>query len=867
MERKAFLDQEAPPGYVAGLGRGATGFTTQADIGGANLNPPTNSDSEDEAYKDADEDGLLQRQDWDREDEEADRIYKEIEDRLNSRRKRKTDDEKKEYNSMQDIGAQFKDLKEELSTVTKAQWLELPEVGDLTRRNKRLRQLDQEQQRHYAVPDSIVGGQLNAENTDLKAISSAKDALLSFNLDQNATKNESVNADAYLQTMEKSQDFGDLEKGRVILSSLRKSQPQNASSWISSARLEEKYKNFDQARWYISKGCDLCPRSADIWLESLRLNQNDVKLCRVTVTEAIKLNSHSTKLWMKAASLEADDFSRKRIFRKALEYNSGSVELWSCLVELETDNEDKKKLLQRAIELIPDSLDLTLALLNLETDCTQLKLLIKDAKERLPQCLGLWVKEFKVEEDHSHSAQNVRKLVESCLQHLETMVITRKRWLDICTQAESDGHLITCRTVLESIADLDLAAMDKKDKLNIWNNEISRLLQEGAHHTVQYMYSYIVSAYSEDVDCWLEYINVVKLHDSQDKLYSVFEEAVSKAGQNEILWLMYAKDKWQVSGDIEAAKRILQRGFAAVENSADMWCAIVKLECWEENYEKALSLYQDARDALPETPKLWYKNVTLMRQLNMVEDALDLVEEGIERFPECDKFYLQKGQILESQQKFKQAREAYLEGTSEVPSSASVWIALCRVTEKKLGIVIRARTDLDNALNVNSKSVSLWRERVRFEKRNNNMSHAQSLLNKALKLNPHAPELWCERILFAGKPQQLKNLTMDALKQTDANYQVVLLYASQLWKQNKISIARKWFEKALQSNKAIGDSWAWFYVFLRKNGTDGEVEQLVKDFSQTEVTHGEIYCSVNKDVKNWRKTPLQILEIVAERLI
>jgi hypothetical protein len=34
-QRKAFLSQAPPPGYVPGLGRGATGFTTRSDIGPA----------------------------------------------------------------------------------------------------------------------------------------------------------------------------------------------------------------------------------------------------------------------------------------------------------------------------------------------------------------------------------------------------------------------------------------------------------------------------------------------------------------------------------------------------------------------------------------------------------------------------------------------------------------------------------------------------------------------------------------------------------------------------------------------------------------------------------------------------------------
>ena len=34
-KKKQFLDLQAPPGYVAGVGRGATGFTTRSDIGPA----------------------------------------------------------------------------------------------------------------------------------------------------------------------------------------------------------------------------------------------------------------------------------------------------------------------------------------------------------------------------------------------------------------------------------------------------------------------------------------------------------------------------------------------------------------------------------------------------------------------------------------------------------------------------------------------------------------------------------------------------------------------------------------------------------------------------------------------------------------
>jgi hypothetical protein len=41
-KQKPFLGQKAPTGYVPGLGRGATGFTTRSDIGPArDISDPT----------------------------------------------------------------------------------------------------------------------------------------------------------------------------------------------------------------------------------------------------------------------------------------------------------------------------------------------------------------------------------------------------------------------------------------------------------------------------------------------------------------------------------------------------------------------------------------------------------------------------------------------------------------------------------------------------------------------------------------------------------------------------------------------------------------------------------------------------------
>ncbi len=89
-----FLHKKAPAGYVAGLGRGATGFTTRSDLGPARdfmdeLPPLSGGAGEGEDQeKDPDtETGLFAGVPYEADDEEADRIYEAIDAKMQERRK------------------------------------------------------------------------------------------------------------------------------------------------------------------------------------------------------------------------------------------------------------------------------------------------------------------------------------------------------------------------------------------------------------------------------------------------------------------------------------------------------------------------------------------------------------------------------------------------------------------------------------------------------------------------------------------------------------------------------------------------------------------------------------------------------------
>lgn len=112
--RRDFLSQPAPENYVAGIGRGAVGFTTRSDLGPARDGPSEEQissaikkrseqlglteakdsggggDDEDEnRYQDPDNEvGLFAGGIYEKDDEDADRIWREVDDKMAKRRQK-----------------------------------------------------------------------------------------------------------------------------------------------------------------------------------------------------------------------------------------------------------------------------------------------------------------------------------------------------------------------------------------------------------------------------------------------------------------------------------------------------------------------------------------------------------------------------------------------------------------------------------------------------------------------------------------------------------------------------------------------------------------------------------------------------------
>lgn len=875
MDRKAFLDQEPPPGYVAGVGRGATGFTTSADTAGVRFESDFGNEERDDLQETGSDEGILAKNtNRTNEDEEADKIYEEIDRRLQRKRARALQEE--EDNGVVEIEAgngvirkEFSSFKKDLAAVSLDEWTNLPDVGDLTRRNKRQRLLDQQMQRSYAAPDALIagtgGGFQQGPGLELTRALDSVDA-------------STVKVADIEQWEQSNAQVGDVEKSRLILASLRRSEPTKPDSWIASARLEEQAKNFARAKSLIREGCTKVPHSPQIWLESIRIHRNSnegTKVCKNILSEALRLNSTSEELWFLGVELEnpADLFSRKKILMKALEYQPENARFWKALVDLEETENDKIRLLQKATELCPNDWDLWLNFINLSS-YKEAKGILNKARKALPQNHKVWITALKLEERENEavSVQKLSSMLKKGIAELEKHAAPTgtETWLEESVQAEAEDFDKTCQALIENVSSI---IPDGEEKLLT----LLEFAEEHSGKTSLFLYQQIVKEYPHEVGSWVRLFASLKTDESNyPELYDFYKQAIQLNPQKEIFYLMFAKDKWLLTDDIDEARTILENSIEVLPLSERIWLARVKLELRTANFGAAYKISKLALDRNKElSPSLWYKHIHLLRfclheKMEFVssEELKSVSQEAHDLFPDNPKLYLQRAQILIDLNDQKSARELLSVGSRVCPKSVEIWCSLSDI-DVDLSAAARARSLLDKAVLENPKSDVIWCKKIDLEIQQKDMVTARQMINKCLKEFPESPRIWLQHLAMILKPSHRKNAYLDALKLTNNSTQILLGIGVFFWMEGKFIKAKSWFDRAVSSDLKHGDAWGWTYCFLRKNGLQEEMNQLLERVSTNfdDINRGETWNQVVKDSRNLAKSPQEIVHLVAEKLL
>jgi len=904
----------APSGYVPGMGRGAGGMGRGAGAGGGNAEQgagagPSGYDGNDK---------LFDNTPYDDEDEEADRIYEAIDERM--KKKRKKDGNNKTSNddsssSTSKIGAQFRELKEKLAGVSETEWAAIPDVGDYSLRYKQKRRRDTFtpitdsllESRSMANADatsgnavlagtahaadgtkSVAAAGLQSVVSNMSGLAEARGTVLGMSLDRmsdSVSGQTVVDPKGYLSSLSNTKlasdaEIGDINKARLLLKSVRDTNPKHGPGWIAAARVEEAAGKTLQARKLIQEGCEVCHNNEDVWLEAARLHPADV--AKTILASAVRRIPTSVKIFLHAADLENNEDSKKAVLRKGLEMNPTSVTLWKAAIELE-DSENAKILLSVAVEKVPQSVDMWLALARLETYENARKVL-NQARRALPAERSIWLAAAKLEESQNHDDivdKIVQKAVSSLSKH--DAVVTRAQWLKEAEMAEASQAPATSAAIVKHTLGV---GVDVEDRQRTWSDDANGAVSRGAISTARAILAHSLSAFPSKRSLWMQAVELERKHGNAESLDDVLAAASERLPKQEIFWLVRAKERW-VSGDIEKSREILTQAFAANPNSEPVWLAAAKLEWETGEIDRARVLLTRARERAS-SDRVYMKSADFERESKRFDDALALIEEGLVKYPKFAKLYLMGGQICSedlemNKSNLNRARNFYQKGLQSCSSSVILWIMSSKLEEKAPTLIAlanggngsngvsgvgftKARSLLELARLKNPKSPELWVEATRLERRAGNDKLAMSLMARALQECPQSGLLLAENISTSPRAEQ-KSKSADAIKKNPDDPLVITAVASLFASERKQEKARKWFERAVILNPDLGDSWAKYYALELEVGIEAK-QKLIKDRCvAADPKHGEIWCMVVKDMKNRKKTVVECLELAAQHIL
>jgi pre-mRNA-processing factor 6 len=826
--------------------------------------------------------------------------YRRITSYREAREKKEREDYERDNPKIQQ---QFADLKRALGAVTDEEWAAIPEVGDMTGKNRRAKQ--NLRQRFYAVPDSVLAGardmgqmdtsisaqEESAANgsgpsngdadgvmTNFAAIGAAKERQLQSRLDQaggggfDSTAGTSTNIDpkGYMTALTEKETKGETPVGdfvrlRQLLESVIRSNPKHGPAWITAARIEAEAGKIGAARTVIARGAQYCPTSEDVWLANIHYNENgtDNANAKIVAANANKNNDRSVQLWLAATDLETDPRDKRRVLQKALVAVPQSVALWRKAIPLEEDAESARLMLAKATELIPHSVELWTALARLEGG-DKARAVLNKARRAVPTSHEIWIAAARLEEQLGKGAM-AQKIMEKAVKSLarESAMPKREEWITEAEKCEREGAISTCGAIIRETLGWELDEDD--DRKDIWMQDAKDCIGRGTYETARAVYAFALRVFPTSKTIWLAAADLERNHGQKEALWALLEKATEAIPHSEVLWLQLAREKWN-TGAFDDARLVLSKAFKQNPNNEDIWLAAVKLEADNGTVDMARNLLTEAREEAG-TDRVWIKSVAFERQQGDTDAALDLVNRGLQIFPNAAKLWMQKGQIYESLSKLPQAREAYTTGTRACPKSVPLWLLASRV-EERIGATVKARSVLDRARLAVPKNAQLWTESVRLERRAGNVQAAQKLLAQGLQDVPTAEAglLWVEKIWHLEARTARRSLTLEAVGKIQGDPLLMVTTARMFWSLRRLDKAAAWFEKAVVQDADLGDAWVWYWKFLLQHGTEEKQAEVLGRIASVEPRHGEVWQEVAKAPENAKKTAEEILKIAVTKV-
>ncbi|RPD55484.1 TPR-like protein [Lentinus tigrinus ALCF2SS1-6] len=471
------------------------------------------------------------------------------------------------------------------------------------------------------------------------------------------------------------------------------------------------------AQKLIKQGCEQCAKSED------RKPRGCIKRRPTRRSEREAL-----KIWLSAANLEHHVKAKKRAY-------CARVSLAS----------DARILLARAVEVIPQSVELWLALARLETP-DKAKAVLNKARKVIPTSHDR--RRAAARAGVLRGGQAGRAAREGARARRQDDQGGRARAPAAPSTAHAPAVAQGGGAVRERGRRSRWTSRRKTDLIpGPWTSDVEAAEAKSNIGAARAILAYALRVFPDKKSLRRKAADLEKARGTRESLNAILEGAVHHCPQAEVLWLMWANEKW-LEGDVPAALELLERAFIANSESQQIWLAAVKLEAENGELGVARELLVRAR-TVADTQRV--KPAIFERQQDQLSNVLETLATAIKKYPKFAKLYMIQGQIHHQQGNLAAARAAYAAGIKACPKDVNL---------------IKARALLDKARLANSGNEVLWAKAVDAEDHSGGTTQAKTVLARV-------PYVWPA---------------------------VVAGVARLFWTEREIEKARDWFGRAVAAS-------------------------------------------------------------------
>jgi pre-mRNA-processing factor 6 len=856
--RRDFLSQQAPENYVAGLGRGATGFTTRSDLGPAREGPSEEQikaavakrsaqlglteaketdENDDGRYQDPDNEvGLFAGGIYDKDDEEADRIWKEVDDRMGKRRQKQrlvctlsthnplycwsseilVPGGTAPHSSVHSIppprnqasGLSLKNTDEQIPThfVSYREARETAEREEYERKNPKIQQqfadlkralgtvTDEEwaslpdvkdmtgktkrarearHERHYAVPDSVLAA---ARDAGEFGTTIAEDGTNGKAEDGAMTNFAQIGAAQVKVLQGKLNQASQASGTSTSLGTSTSVDPKGYLTSLGKLNSLEQFNvgDVDRARRLLRSVVESNPTSPGAWIAAATLEELDGKIvaARNLIARGCESCPKNEDVWLKNIRLN-DGKSAKVIAKEAVRRNLRSVRLWTAAMELELTLNDKRKVVRQALDHIPESEALWKEAVNLEDDPEDAKLLLAKATELIPNSIELWLALARLEKNPKQ-AKAVLNKARNAIRTSHEIWIAAARLQEQLGEGDK-GNVI--KSAVKALA--KESAMPKREE---WIVEAEKCEDEGAiitcGHIIRETLGWALDEDDDRKDTWMEDAKGSIAREKYHTARAIYAYALRIFVNSKTLWLA-AVDLERNHGTKEDLWQVLEKAVEACPHSEVLWMMLAKERLVAGELDEARRVLGRAFHQNPNNEDIWLAAVKLEADNGQTDQARELLATARKNAP-TDRVWMRSVAFERALGELNAALTLVQEALQLFPSAPKLWMLKGQVYED-LGDARLAREAYATGVKACPGSVPLWLLYSRHEERAGAVVKARSVLDRARQAVPKSPELWCELVRVerrAGNLPQARTLMAAAQKQMPRSG---LLWAERIW--------------------------------------------------------------------------------------